>query len=304
MLISVCIVIRDEELTIRECLAPIRDVFDDFVVLDTGSSDNTIDIVEREFGIKPLRRKIKDFPSLGEARNFAASFARHSWILKLDADERLSHNDAQLLRDLSSPRDCDGFFLAWDTFLGEKVINDYKLPLARKTCRELGLFHENLQQGIRRHSGRAEWLSEVRLLHYPDPERTRSKAVKYREDVLRAQRLEPYWYRHHWFLGYMDFLAGRYDSARGWLAQACAVKPRDFPVECLNSHMVLAEIAARNGDGEAARKAILSAQEFYRTVQNDFEVKVNFRLEGWLEKALVDAESENLDAIRAYPFAR
>jgi glycosyltransferase involved in cell wall biosynthesis len=296
-------VVKDEEFTIRECLAPIRGVFDDFVIVDTGSSDATTEIVEKEFGVRPLRRNLDDFSSLGEARNYAASLARHPWILKIDADERMSAQDAKRLHELSEKPDCDGYFLTWTTYLGERIIDDYKLTLARNDCRELGLFHENVQQWIRRHNGCAEWLPGVSLLHYPDPERVRSKALKYRESVSKAQRLEPRWYRHHWFLGYMHFLAGEYDNARAWLSQVCAVKPRDFPVECLNSHMVLAEIDARKGDGAAVLRTIQSARDFYRAVQNDFEVKINFRLEIWLDQALVNVIAGNLEAIRAYSFA-
>jgi hypothetical protein len=81
-------------------------------------------------------------------------------------------------------------------------------------------------------------------------------------------------------------------------------QPRDFPVECLNSCMVLAEIAARAGDAAAVADVVETALRFHALVANDFEVAVNFRLKPWFDQALRDAAAGNLAAVRAYQFAR
>jgi hypothetical protein len=68
--------------------------------------------------------------------------------------------------------------------------------------------------------------------------------------------------------------------------------------------MLLADIAARDGDAASAARLLEAALRFHAGVGDDFEVAVNFRVRPWLEKALRDVAAGHLDAVRAYPFAR
>jgi hypothetical protein len=262
------------------------------------------EVLATRFAITPLRVDSGDYPCMGALRNLAVARTRHPWVLKLDADERLSRSHARRLLELPDPPQCAGYFLAWRTFAAGAVIEDYKLPLARRDCIETGLAHENLQQDMRRRGLNAEWLPEVELLHYPDASLTATKAAVRRRRLLAALQREPGWFRHHWFLGYMDYLAGDHAAARPRLRGVCSARPREFPVECLNSHMVLAEIEARGGDVAALLTTLHSAQQFHAQCRDDFEVRVNFRIGDWLEQALRAAAAGDLAAIRAYPFAR
>jgi glycosyltransferase involved in cell wall biosynthesis len=304
MKISIYVLARNEAANILECLVPLLDLFDDIVVVDDASTDGMADIVARKLGIEPLRVDSADFRCMGEIRNLAVSRTHHPWVLKLDADERLSRAHARHLLDLPEPSDLAGFFCAWRTFTDGAVIEDYKLPLARRDCIETGLAHENLQQGMRRRGLRAQWLPQVELLHHPDPGLVPRKTTTRRARLLAALQQEPQWYRHHWFLGYMDFLEGDYTAARRNLGTVADAQPRDFPVECLNSCMLLADIAARDGDATSAARLLEAALRFHAGVGDDFEVAVNFRVRPWLEKALRDVAAGHLDAVRAYPFAR
>jgi glycosyltransferase involved in cell wall biosynthesis len=302
--ISLYILARNEAANIVQCLAPLLDLFDDIVVVDDASTDGMADVIARKLGITPLRVDSAEYPCMGAVRNLAVTRTRHPWVLKLDADERLSRAHARQLLELPDLPDCAGYLCAWRTFVDGAVIEDYKLPLARRDCVESGLAHENLQQDMRRRGLQAQWLAGAQLLHYPDPALTTMKAVVRRKRLLAALQREPAWLRHHWFLGYMDYLAGDHAAARQWLATVAGARPREFPVECLNSHMLLADLAARSGDVEAGVAILQSAREFHAQQREDFEVRVNFRIEGWLEQALRDATAGNLDAIRAYAFAR
>lgn len=304
MKISLYILARNEATNIVECLAPLRDLFDDIVVLDDASTDGMAEVLAANFGITALRVDSAAHPCMGALRNLAMARTRHPWVLKLDADERLSRGHARQLLDLPEPTDCAGYFVAWRTFADGAVIEDYKLPLARRDCIETGLAHENLQQDMRRRGLRAQWLPDAQLLHYPDASLTATKAAVRRQRLLAALQREPAWYRHHWFLGYMDYLADDHAAARPWLSAVCAAQPAEFPVECLNSHMVLADIQARAGDAAAVLATLRSARRFHARCRDDFEVRVNFRIGDWLERTLRAAAAGSLEAIRAYPFAR
>lgn len=301
--ISAYVLARNEAANIVQCLSSLVEVFDDIIVVDDSSTDGTGDIVAAKFGIRPLRVDSARFPCKAMVRNLAMAQARHPWVLKLDADERLAVDEARTLLELPDPPSCEGFFCAWLTATGDTLIEDYKLALARRDCVETGFEHENLQQDIRRRGGRALWLPDVRLLHYPDASLAAAKRIVRRERLLVALQAEPHWYRHHWFLGYMDFLDADFDAARARLGLLRQVRSREFPVECLNAMMVLADIEARRGDAAATIDVLRQAASCLAEVGDDFEVRVNFRAAGWIAQALRDAGADRLDAVRAYAFS-
>ncbi|HQV00952.1 MAG: glycosyltransferase family 2 protein [Bacteroidia bacterium] len=84
--ISVTVITFNEERNIGRCLQSVIDIADDIVVLDSGSTDNTIAIC-KTFNV---RVEIAPWQNYSHARNVAASYAKHDWILALDADEALS----------------------------------------------------------------------------------------------------------------------------------------------------------------------------------------------------------------------
>lgn len=304
MKISLYILARNEAARIVGCVAPLAQLFDDIIVIDDASTDGTADVLQRQVGIRAHRVDSARFPCMGAVRNLARSLARHPWVFKLDADELLWPAHARLLLEMPEPRDVAGFFCAWRTFAPDGVIEDYKLPLARRDCIETGLAHENLQQDMRRRGLHARWLAEVELLHHPDPSRVPAKNSVRRLRLRAALQAEPAWYRHHWFLGYMDYLEGDFAAARLHLETVARARPREFPVECLNSFMVLADIAARGGDASATVELLEAARSFHSLVHEDFEVRVNFRAAGWIDQALRDAREGKLPAVRAYAFSR
>ena len=82
--ISVCIITKNEEKNIDRCLSCIKDYPFEIVVVDTGSTDNTVETA-RKYTDKIYHFDwIKDFAA---ARNFSISKASNDWILVLDADE-------------------------------------------------------------------------------------------------------------------------------------------------------------------------------------------------------------------------
>ncbi|HUW98174.1 MAG TPA: glycosyltransferase family 2 protein [Acidiferrobacter sp.] len=68
-----------------DSLASVVDLTDDIVVVDSGSTDDTLAIAAR-FG---ARTQVRDWPGFGPQKQFAVEQARHDWVLVLDADEVL-----------------------------------------------------------------------------------------------------------------------------------------------------------------------------------------------------------------------
>lgn len=86
MAVSVLVLTYNEAVNLPDCLRSVA-WCDDVVVLDSYSTDRTVDIAH-EFGVRVVRRAFDDYAS---QRNFGLNQIdyRHSWVVMLDADERL-----------------------------------------------------------------------------------------------------------------------------------------------------------------------------------------------------------------------
>jgi glycosyltransferase involved in cell wall biosynthesis len=84
--ISVCILTKNAGATLRTTLESVRS-FDEVILLDNGSTDDTLTIAKTFANVKVC---ISPFIGFGPLRNVAAEFARNDWILALDSDEILS----------------------------------------------------------------------------------------------------------------------------------------------------------------------------------------------------------------------
>lgn len=93
--ITVCIIAKNEEKYIEQCLRHLLPYEMEIVVVDTGSTDRT-----KEIAMK-YTDKVYDFTWINDfsvARNFAASKASNNWILAVDCDEYLTQFDVQAIR--------------------------------------------------------------------------------------------------------------------------------------------------------------------------------------------------------------
>ena len=90
--ISLCMIVKNEEDTIARCINSVKDIVDEIIIVDTGSTDNTLKIL-KNLNIVPYRFEwINDFSA---ARNYAINAATGDWILFLDADEWIKDDGAK-----------------------------------------------------------------------------------------------------------------------------------------------------------------------------------------------------------------
>jgi glycosyltransferase involved in cell wall biosynthesis len=93
--ISAAIITLNEERNIAECILSLRDVVDEIVVLDSGSSDKTREIAE-SLGAKVF---IQKYLGDGFQKNLAINKSTNNWVISLDADERASEQLRNFLRE-------------------------------------------------------------------------------------------------------------------------------------------------------------------------------------------------------------
>ena len=95
--ISACMMVRDEEKLLPQCLKSIKDHVDEIIVVDTGSRDNTIAIAE-SFGASVYHHPWE--AHFSKHRNQSLEYACGSWLFIIDADEELRMTNGPSLRNV------------------------------------------------------------------------------------------------------------------------------------------------------------------------------------------------------------
>jgi len=102
--ISLCMIVKDEEQNIARCLSCVKNIVDEIIIVDTGSTDKTKEIVSE------FTNKIYDFEWVDDfsaARNFSFSKATKDYILWLDADDVIMPDEQQKLIRLKQTMSSD-----------------------------------------------------------------------------------------------------------------------------------------------------------------------------------------------------
>jgi glycosyltransferase involved in cell wall biosynthesis len=95
--LSVCLIVKNEEKYLSDCLKSVQPIAKEIVIVDTGSSDRTKEIALF------FRAHVYDFvweEDFSKARNFSLAKAHGDWILVMDADELISSNDYDKLQQI------------------------------------------------------------------------------------------------------------------------------------------------------------------------------------------------------------
>ncbi|MDX6376718.1 MAG: hypothetical protein QOE98_1021 [Gaiellaceae bacterium] len=167
--ISLCMIVKDEEEMLPECLASCAAGVDEMIIVDTGSSDRTIEIAE-SFGATVLH-----FPwngSFSDARNHGVDHATGTHILWLDADERLEAEDATLLRALAAQPYREAHWLVETNFTGQEEVGTAANHLAlrlwrnRAPYRFSGAIHEQIRISMPIDLPERFAISKLRIRHY------------------------------------------------------------------------------------------------------------------------------------------
>lgn len=95
-------IVKNEEKHLAGCLDSVKGVVDKIVIVDTGSTDSTIEIAKRYKAEIHQFDWVDDFSA---ARNYALSHSPSDWVLYLDADERLDEESKEHLRKIVTQKD-------------------------------------------------------------------------------------------------------------------------------------------------------------------------------------------------------
>lgn len=133
--LSVVIITFNEEQNIARCLDSVKDVADEIVVVDSFSTDETEEICNR-YNVRFIKNPFKGHI---EQKNYAASLATYDYILSLDADECLSPELIESVKNAKANFEFDGYYLnRLSSYCGQWIYHcgwypDQKLRLFNKT---------------------------------------------------------------------------------------------------------------------------------------------------------------------------
>jgi len=123
--ISACVISFNEEKKIEDCLKSLKNIVDEIIVVDSNSTDNTVNIAKK-YTDKII---LQDFLGYIEQKNFALEQASNDWVLSLDCDERLSTELQNTISDLKDTIDeADAYQMPRKTFYIYRWLNHCWYP--------------------------------------------------------------------------------------------------------------------------------------------------------------------------------
>jgi tetratricopeptide (TPR) repeat protein len=193
--LSLCMIVKDEEEMLPRCLAAAAPAVDEIVVVDTGSSDRTIEIA-RSFGARVIERAWTG--SFAEARNASFDAATGDWLMFLDADEVLVAEDAERLRALRGQTWREAFYLTEISYTGElgdgtaATHTALRVFRARDAYRFSGRLHEQIADTLPLHLPERVAATDIRIEHFGYLGAVRDAKEKSRRNIelLLTQRDE------------------------------------------------------------------------------------------------------------------
>lgn len=286
--LTLCMTVRNEAARLGRCLDAVRPWVSEILIADTGSSDDTVRLLEQRYQLRVQHIPLQESRcfALADARNMLIAQARHEWVLSLDADETLIMRAPDRLRTLLGRPDVAGYFGAWiNDCRTATEFADYKLFLFRRSIRMSGLIHSNATIDLRRKGLMAEWQECFHVLHDSNPAERLARQQVRRRRLQCALRLEPDWIRYHWFLGYSFYLSGELEAAKRHLKIALERDSDLFPVEQLNAGVMLACCWDQLRDQVQLRAVLQRLGQLRSRFSDDIELCANQATLLWIEAA-------------------
>lgn len=179
--LSLCMIVKNEEKFLPQCLESVQGAVDEIIVVDTGSTDRTVEIATS------YHARVYHHPwegNFSKARNISLGYATCDWILVIDADEKLERDDIQMLKYALQSDKYDVIFCSVISASPSGDSRNYSHRVFRRgKAHYEGIVHNQLiHQGA--------WLhTNIRIYHYGYNLSPEEMQAKYRrtEALLKKQ---------------------------------------------------------------------------------------------------------------------
>jgi tetratricopeptide (TPR) repeat protein len=270
--ISLCMIVRNEEEFLADCLRSVLGVVDEMVIVDTGSTDSTARIAA-DFGARVFSFEWND--DFSAARNHSLEQASEDWILVLDADEVIAQRDQSKIRALTNGN-ADGYTFTyrsysqnshdirwiandgsclegrgWDGWISGRVVRMFRRD---QRTRFLGAVHESVEHSIFGFGG-SVGPTDIIIHHFHEKkgkERLEEKQLSYLRLCKKNLEIFPMNPKTHFDMGLVRrFVFNDIPTAISHQQQALRI---DFHFE--DARMELALLYHLSGDSRSAAREL------------------------------------------------
>lgn len=255
--VSLCMIVRDEELTLARCLDSVKEVVDEIVIVDTGSVDATRQIAEA------YTNKVYDFPwqdDFALARNFSLDRGTKDFLLWLDADDVLPEESVEGFKNLKETleADTDMVMMPYQVAFDERGNCTFSYWRERLIRRDSGLrFQGKVHEAI---------VPNGKILHMDIPvkhckikkgESDRNLRI-YEKMEKEKEYFEP---RALYYYGRELLQHGKLEKA-GQILEEFLSRPDGWIENKIDGTRQLAEAKRKAGDTQGEIKALLQSLEY------------------------------------------
>jgi tetratricopeptide (TPR) repeat protein len=227
--ISACLIVKNEEKHIGKCIDELKKFVTEIIVNDTGSTDNTIEIL-KDRNVHFFQSEWKN--DFSYSRNLVIEKANQEWILSIDADEVLADNFHKNFRQLPLI-DTDAFLLTIINIQKENELfqtiphNAVRLFRNKMGFKFSGRIHEQISPSILELKGDIK-KSSLEFIHYGYQDNSKAKLIRNLSILKTVLKEEPenayFWYQ----LGVSEFGNNDFEQAKSSFRKALAFEDGKF----------------------------------------------------------------------------
>ena len=165
--LTLCMIVKNEEKLLEDCLRSVHNLVDQIVIVDTGSNDKTVEIAQKYNADIHYFAWTGDF---AEARNESIKHAKSDWILWLDADERLNADSLEELQNIINHKPSQPEIYKINIRNYQKGDYYYISDAHRFFSNNFGIkfsgcIHEQISQSCKKLGGK-EFNTNIEILHF------------------------------------------------------------------------------------------------------------------------------------------
>jgi len=252
MEISVCMIVKNEEKVLKNCLECVKQFADEIIIVDTGSTDKTKEIADK------YTKNVFDFEwndNFSTARNFSFSKATKDYIMWLDADDIIKNSEIKKINALKSKIPADTYMLRYAISFDKKNNETFSYYRERilRNC-NLAKWHEFIHEVVIPF-GKIEYLDITIEHHKKDFSNPKRNLIIYQKHIKNGEKLSA---RSQYYYAKELFYNGYYRKCVVELKKYLKMKNK-FEPNVADSYLTLSKCCKLLNNNAKALKLLLTS---------------------------------------------
>ena len=270
--ISLCMIVKNEEHNLGNCLSTIHDLVDEIIIVDTGSTDKTIEVASKYTDKIYYFEWINDFAA---ARNYSFSKGTKEYLMWLDADDIVEEESRKRFRELKETldKDIDVVVMEYRHGFNSEGIFNITMTRERWLKRDKGFKWRNKvheQIDFDQYTGLKSLRTDIYITHahkeFVNEKKSLERNLKIIEDAIESGSFEAHEAVYH---GLTLYSLGRNDEALESLNEYFVMIRRSNKPPRVNAYITAHEIYLAKKDFESAYQ-ILEDNEIYLKDKSEY----------------------------------